>query len=339
MKIVFTGGHHNSALVVARMLKKRGHQLFWLGHKKTMKKEKSISAEYLEVKKHGIPFFELQAGKFSQVFNPWQILKIIRGFFQAFKLLCQLKPDLIVSFGGYLSVPVVYSGFLLNVPSISHEQTSQAGLANRINSLITKRVFITWPSSKKYFPKQKTKLIGLPVREEFLKKKKKASQDYRFNKNLPVIFVIGGKQGCHFLNCLIEEVLEELLEKYNLVHQTGRIEKTNDWPRLRKKRAALSEELKKRYLLKPYFYNQDMTFLLSKADLAVSRAGAHIIYELAMLGKPAILIPFPWANKQEQLKNAQLLQKWRMVKILRQKRTSSRLLKQTINDCLNNLDQ
>lgn len=335
MKIVFTGGHHNSALVVARLLRKKGHQIFWFGHKHTMEKEKSLSAEYLEVRRYGFPFFEIKTGKFYRTYNPLQYFKIVFGFFQALILLLRFRPNLIVSFGGYLAVPVVFAGFLLRIPSFIHEQTTQAGLANQITSFLAKKIFITWPSSIRFFPKKKTELIGLPLRKSFFKKNKTKL----FKNNLPTIFVVGGKQGSHFINKLIEESLVEILKEYNLIHQAGRIKRTGDLARLRKKRKALPPELKKRYLLKPYFFDEEMTTYLPAADLVISRAGAHIIYELAVLGKPAVLIPYPWSYKNEQLKNAQVLEKLGMAKILSQKQANSLILIKTIKNCFKELEK
>lgn len=335
MKIVFTGGHHNSALAVARLLRKKGHQVFWFGHKHTIWREKSLSAEYLEVRKDGFPFFEIKTGKFYRTYNPIQFLKIGLGVIQSLILLLRLRPHLIVSFGGYLSVPAVLAGFLLRIPSFTHEQTTQAGLANQIISPLVKKIFITWSSSFKYFPKKKTVLIGLPLRKVFFEKVKTTV----FKNNLSTIFIVGGKQGSHFINKLVEEILVDLLKEYNLIHQTGRIEKTKDLIRLKKKRKALPLELKKRYLLKPYFLEKEMATFLRAADLAISRAGAHIIYELAALGKPAILIPIFWAYKNEQFNNALVLKKSGVAKVLDQREINSQILIKTIKKCFKELPE
>lgn len=335
MKIVFTGGHHNSSLAVAEILSDKGHKIFWFGHKTTMSRDTSLSAEYLEIKKYGFSFYELKTGKFYKTYNPVEYLKILFGFFQSLWLLLKIRPKLIVSFGGYLSAPVVLAGFCLGIPAVTHEQTSQAGLANQIIAPLVKKVFVAWPSSLEFFPKDKTNLVGLPLRPAFFKARKKAF----FKNNLPTVFIVGGKQGSHIINAAVEQILKSLLKKYNLIHQTGRIKKTGDLKRLRKKRSLLSYRLKKRYILKPYFFGQKMVNCLSSADLVVSRAGAHIIYELAFLAKPAILIPIPWSYKNEQVKNALVLKKSGGAMILAEKEFNGKSLLTKIDFCFKNLEK
>ena len=132
--IAFTGGHHNSALEVAKSLKNKGYNILWLGHMRSMRGDRSLSFEYHEVQRAEINFVELKAGKFYQPshFSEW--FKIPIGVWQAWKILKEKKVKLIVSFGGYLSSPVVIAGYLLGIPSVCHEQTVRAGLANRLNA-------------------------------------------------------------------------------------------------------------------------------------------------------------------------------------------------------------
>lgn len=311
-RIVVTGGHHNSALVIAQILRKKGFKVYWFGHKNTMRGDPSISAEYKEVTRAGFDFVTLKAGKFYKNYNPLQHLRTILGFVQSFYHLVRLRPLLIVSFGGYLAVPVVLVGFFLRIPSVTHEQTAVAGWANRIISLFAKKVFITWPTSKRFFPRRKTELIGLPLRQSiFVKPKKKL-----FDNNQPTIFVTGGKQGCHILNKAVEEVLLRLLASFNLIHQTGSVVKTNDLGRLTEKRKLLPAKLTKKYYLKDYLYHQEQDQALNSADLVIGRAGGHIVYELAFLGKPAILIPIARSVNNEQAENAKILHKFGLAKIL-----------------------
>ncbi len=329
MKIVFIGGHHNSALVVAQMLAKRGHSIFWFGHKHTMRGEKSLSAEYLEITKQNWPFFEIKTGKFYRTYNPIQYLKIIFGFCQSLYLLITIRPKVIVSFGGYLSVPVVLAGFLLRIPSMTHEQTTLAGLANLAMAPFVKKVFLTWSSSQKFFPKDKTILVGLPLQENILSAVKKEI----FSNKRKTIFIIGGKQGSHLLNSCTEEILDELLKHYNVIQQTGRIEKTNDWSKAKKRYELLPADLQKNYLVKPYFFTDEMINLLVATDLVVSRAGAHIVYELLALGKPAILVPLSWAYKNEQFNNALALVRAGSSVVLSEQEINGKVLLKKIEEC------
>lgn len=327
IKIVLTGGHHNSALSVGLELKRNNYDIYWFGHKHTMWREKSISLEYKEITKAKIPFIEIKTGKFFRTFNPLQWLKIFSGFCQSLFYLVKIKPRLIVSFGGYISFPVILAAKVLGIDFIIHEQTAKAGLANQITSRWAKKVLLTWPSSQKFFPQAKTKIIGLPLGQNLPPKKLPALP---FTQNLPVVLITGGKQGSAIINRIIEKNLTNFLNRYNLVHQTGGILKTGDFVRLLAKKRTLPVQLQKRYYLKKFFYHEEMIRLLKLANLVVSRSGAHITYELAHLAKPAILIPLPWSYNNEQQANAKLLGDQGMVLILNQKDLSTLTLEKQL---------
>ncbi len=305
--IVFTGGHHNSALVIALALKKEGYNLAWIGHKFTQKGSKAISAEYSEVVRHDIPFYELKTGKFYRRLNPLEFLKIILGFFQSFFYLRQIKPALIFSFGGYLAVPVVIVGWLLRIPVLTHEQTVTAGWANKAISPFVKKIFLTHQSSLANYPKDKSIVTGLPIRPELL-------QAIPAKKNL--IYITCGKQGSHIINTNLFPLIPKLLPDYQIIHQTGVSTLNSDQERARRLKASLPKSLKSHYRYQPYFFAADATRYLKQAALVVSRAGAHITYELLALRKKSVLIPIPWVSHNEQLQNAALLEKSHLAIIL-----------------------
>ena len=171
-RLVFTGGHHTSALEVAKALKGKGWDIVWFGHRHSMWGDKSDSAEYTEVTVAGIKFYDLRAGKFYRTFHPLKLIRIPFGFFRTFYYLLLLKPAGIVSFGGYLAVPTVLVGWLLGIPSITHEQTVVSGWANKFISLFVKKIAITWPDSVHHYPLHKSVVIGLPLRSEIIKIRK-----------------------------------------------------------------------------------------------------------------------------------------------------------------------
>jgi UDP-N-acetylglucosamine--N-acetylmuramyl-(pentapeptide) pyrophosphoryl-undecaprenol N-acetylglucosamine transferase len=313
-KVVICGGHHNSALVVAEALREKGYQVFWLGHKYSMIGDKNPSAEYLEVTKKEFPFVEIKAGKFQPRYQFFHyLLRIPLGFWQSFTSLQRIKPDLIFSFGGYLALPVAYAGFLLGIPVVTHEQTAISGWANKMIARVAKKVFVTHETSSKYFPQEKVVVTGLPIREEVLKKGKKL-----FQNGKKTIYVTGGKQGAHVVNEAIFAILPELLEKFNVIHQCGSTSVFNDI----KKAKGLKERLGdkgKYYWPKEYFFEEEIGSVFSSADLVISRAGAHTVYELLALKKPSILIPIPWASGNEQEENAKVLVNAGLGEILPQK--------------------
>jgi len=305
-RLVFTGGHHTSALVVAKELILQGkYKVVWFGHRYSMWGDKSDSAEYKEVIAAGIKFYDLKAGKFYNTFNPLKLIRIPWGFIQAFYFLLKIHPAGIVSFGGYLAVPTVITGWLLGIPSVTHEQTMVAGWANRLIANFSRKIAITWPESAKFYPKSKTILTGLPLRLEIIQLKNQI--DRIPNTCLPagkaehrVIYITGGKQGSHLINQIVFSILPELVKKYTVIHQTGSSSIHNDYQH------AL-DLVQKNYEVFD-FDSQKAIKALKLADIVIGRAGAHTIYELAVLGKKCILIPIPWVSHNEQLINAQMLE-------------------------------
>ena len=310
MRIVFVGGHHTPALAVVDALARRPQivnrksQIVWIGHRISMWGDKNVSAEYQEVTKRGIPFYDLKAGKLYKTFHPLKLLRLPFGLLQAFYYLLRIRPDLIVSFGGYLTPPVVIAGWLLGIPAVTHEQTVEGGWANKLVAKIAKKVFVTWEESLKYFPKEKTIVTGNPLRRSIFEVNEQLAMN---NEQLPTVYITGGKQGSHILNETVREALPQLLEKYNVIHQCGRSTVFDDYEILNSQLSTLDSDLRSRYILKDYFTEEEIGAVFAAADVVISRAGANIVYELAALGKPSILIPIPWVSHDEQHKNAQIL--------------------------------
>lgn len=297
--IIFTGGHHNSALVIAKILQKEGYRIIWIGHKFTAKNEKSLSAEFQEVTRSGIKFLELKAGKFYRKTDPLEWLKIIFGFFQAFVYLIFHRPSLIYSSGGYLAVPVVISGWLLRIPSLTHEQTVVAGWANKAIAPFVKKILLTHETSLQNFSPSKSEVVGLPVRPELLSSK--------FTKKFSprLLYITCGKQGSHVINQAVFPLIPQLVQKFTVIHQTGSSTLTRDLDRARRVKEKLGH-LKDRYHYAPYFFAEDSATYLRSAAIVVSRSGAHSVYELLLLRKKAVLIPISWVSHNEQLLNARL---------------------------------
>jgi UDP-N-acetylglucosamine--N-acetylmuramyl-(pentapeptide) pyrophosphoryl-undecaprenol N-acetylglucosamine transferase len=323
MKFVFTGGHHTSALVVARELKKLKHQVFWFGHRSTMVTTSAPSIEYQEVTGEGIPFYPLISGK-PVSYDRWWFLKLGKSLFTAFRLLRQIKPDLIVAWGGYLAVPVVSAGWLLRVPTVLHEQARIAGRANRLLSGLAKRVMVTWPDVNYPYPQRKTVVVGLPLRPEI---SKPLAGGFEFTNSLATILVLGGKQGSRAINQAIFTNLQVILKRANLIHQCGLVEKRADFQKAKNLKTSLAPKYQERYQPYPYLDDEKIGQALHQADLLVSRAGAHITYEILKLAKPALLIPLEIVPGQEQFYNAELLAKVGLGEILIQKELTQKLAK------------
>jgi len=297
--IVFTGGHHNSALEVAKILQKENFRIIWIGHKFTARGEKSLSAEFQEVTRYGIKFLELKAGKFYRKWDLIELFKIIFGFLQSFVYLLLNRPALIFSSGGYLAVPVVIAGWILRIPSITHEQTVVAGWANKAIAPFVKKILLTHSSSIGNYPKEKSQVVGLPIRKALL--------DSKFSKKFDpkLLYITCGKQGSHTINQALFPIIPKLVKSFTVVHQTGASTLNKDIERARRIKDKLGE-LKNRYIFAPYFFSEDASTYIRSSQIIVSRSGAHTVYELMLMKKKAVLIPIPWVSHNEQFLNAKL---------------------------------
>ena len=336
MKLIITGGHHTSALPVINTIQKDHPEtaIHWIGHRHSLKGNKADTLEYKQITSLGIPFYELQAGKFYKTYDPIRLLKIPFGFFQAFYLLLKVRPDVILSFGGYLAVPVVLAAWVLRIPSITHEQTVVIGHANKLISKFAKKLLISWKASAKFFPPKKTVFTGLPLRENIF-----MSQSNTFNiaNDLPTVYITTGKSGSKIINNVVKETLRELLQFCNIIHQCGEHSLYNYFQELGAEYERIKNDSKGQCFLKTYVLENEIGEVLTKADLIVSRAGAHTISEILALEKPSVLIPIPWVSHNEQYKNAKLIESKGLGKIINEKELSKESLLTTIKESLENL--
>lgn len=322
--IIFTGGHHNSTLEIAKAVIKEGYDVLWLGHKFNSGDNKSLSAEYQEVIAAKINFLELKTGRFYKKVSLFELIKIVFGFLQSFFYLLKFKPVLIFSSGGYLAVPVVLVGSLLRIPSLTHEQTVVSGWANKAITPFVRKVLLTHESSLASYPQNKSLVVGLPVRKELLD----VNNSKVFHPKL--LFITCGKQGSHLINDAIFPLVPELVKHYTVVHQIGANVLTKDLDRARRIKEKLGK-LSSRYQYSPYFFGKDSASYLRSADLVISRSGAHIIYELILLNKKAIVIPISWVSHQEQELNATLAKNAIGSQVLNEKTLTSEVLLKAID--------
>ncbi len=334
-KIFITGGHLAPAkAVISRLKKQRDWEIFYVGRKYAMEDDRALALEYQELGHQSyLKYISITAGRLQRKFhiNIFQsfraLVKIPVGFVQAFWWLLTQRPAVVLSFGGYVAVPVVVGAWLLQIPVVTHEQTTVSGLANRIIASLAKRVLVSWESSLPHFPLGKAVLTGNPLREEILQKLRsnKVKSSRRREK---MIYITGGNQGSHVINETVAKILPPLVAKYQVIHQTGDSQTHKDYQKLEKLRNKLPKKLQWRYQPYRFLSGAESATVLNNADLVVSRAGANIILELAALGKPAILIPIPWAMGNEQQKNAEVLAGLWMAEIIEQKDlTADTLLK------------
>lgn len=317
-KIIITGGHHTSALPVIKKLRSLNIDIdiLWLGHKYSLKGDKNPSLEFIEISEMGIPFINLKAGKIYKNLDVFNLIKIPLSFFQALIEIIKFKPNVILSFGGYLSVPVVISGWILGVPVITHEQTVVVGYANKLVSIFARKILISWPSSEKYFPKDKLVFSGIPLRKEIFVRRSNA---FNFENDLPVVFILGGKTGSHLINMLVLNNIERMLSICNIIHQTGDNSVHEDYSKLINKYEEIKNVIKGRYYVRKFILEDEIGEAYKKSTLVVSRSGAHTLAELLILEKPSLLIPIPWVSHNEQNENAKFIKKVGLSEILEEK--------------------
>lgn len=303
-KLIFCGGHHTSSLpIIDKLIESNEYEIVFIGRKKAFSDDKNDSLEFIDIKKRNIKFYNLKTGKFYGK-SLLSILKILYGFWDSFIILIKERPFLIVSFGGYIAVPVVIIGFLLRIKIVTHEQTVVTGLGNKIISFFSDRILLTWKSSEQFFPNNKTKVVGLPLRKSFFNKN---NEKFEINKNLPTIFITCGKTGSHVINEFILKNLSELLKNFNLIHQAGDYSVTNDYANLSLIKDSLNGKVAGKYHLFKFMFEEEVHTAFNTCDFIVSRSGAHTIYEILHFKKKAILIPIPWVSYNEQYLNAKIV--------------------------------
>jgi UDP-N-acetylglucosamine--N-acetylmuramyl-(pentapeptide) pyrophosphoryl-undecaprenol N-acetylglucosamine transferase len=217
---------------------------------------------------------------------------------QAKQLIAKFKPDLVLGVGGYVTGPVLLAARLMGIATCIQEQNSVPGLANRIIGKFVDRVFISFPQSKRYFPKGKCMLSGNPVRKELINLIRLPKTQESAGETL---LVLGGSLGAHKVNMLVIEALEQikqnLPEAFRVIHQTGKDDEqkvSQEYSRIR-----IDAEV-------AAFFD-DMASVYKEADVIISRAGATTLAEMTVLAKPMVLIPYPYAADDHQRENGQFL--------------------------------
>ncbi len=338
MKILITGAHFTPAVAVIEELKKwDGVDIVYVGRNRTMEGDKSQSVESSELPGMGVKFISIITGRLQRVFTIYTIpslLKLPIGFIQALYIILSEKPDIILSFGGYVAVPLVIMGWLWSIPIIIHEQTLVSGLANKICALFADKICLGF-SENDFSKKDNAVITGNPIRSEILHPEGNLDSSYgkllkaAQNGKIPVVLITGGNQGSHVLNLAVEAVLEKLTRIACVMHVSGE-NKFGDFERL--------EKIQNNHYLVEKWVGKEWGLLLSKIDLVVTRGGINSLSEIAVLGKPALIVPIPYLTQNEQGRNAEYFEKLGLAKVLPQSKLSGESLLRNIKDMLNNLD-
>ncbi|HVZ58866.1 MAG TPA: UDP-N-acetylglucosamine--N-acetylmuramyl-(pentapeptide) pyrophosphoryl-undecaprenol N-acetylglucosamine transferase [Patescibacteria group bacterium] len=319
MKIIIVGGHLSPALAVIDELPHKIEPVF-IGRRYALEGQKVESLEYREILKRKIRFLPLTTARMQRkvtLHTVPSLAKMPLGFYQSLRYLKQEKPDAVLAFGGYLSVPVGFAARMLGIPLVIHEQTLEAGLANKMLAGIASKICISWDVSRNNFPLDKIVVTGNP-----LKKFSNASFAYPFSSSdsrLPLLYITGGSTGSHAINAVVKDCLPELLTEFRIIHQTGESKEYQDFSHLQEIVAQLDKALQKRYIMEKFIPPTQVGPIMHEASLVLSRAGMNTLTELIYFGKPSLLVPLMYGQRNEQRNNALFLQKIGLAEVLEQK--------------------
>ncbi|MBQ7539067.1 MAG: undecaprenyldiphospho-muramoylpentapeptide beta-N-acetylglucosaminyltransferase [Treponema sp.] len=303
-----TGGHIYPGLAVCdelRSLAEKNNQeikIIWLGNSSGMDKnlvEKSGSVDLFV----GIPSGKLR--RYFSLKNFSDLFKIFAGLVKSFFVLLRLRPAILFSKGGFVSVPPCVAARFLRIPVFTHECDFTPGLATRLNSKFASKILVSYDETKSFLPKEKRELAvvtGNPVRPVFYNTNPEEGRKFLFSERSdydpekPLLLVLGGSLGAHQINELVASNLDWLAERFNVVHQCG----AKDADSMPKNHPG--------YFLHPFIY-KEMSDVISAADIVLSRAGANSIWECSVLGKPMVLIPLCGSGTRgDQVDNARFFE-------------------------------
>lgn len=296
-KIVLTGGgtagHVTPNIALLPELKKQGYEIHYIGSYEGI--ESKLIPE-LDVSYYGIASGKLR--RYIDLKNISDPFKVVKGLHQARVLLKQIKPDVVFSKGGFVSVPVVVAAKSRGIPCVIHESDMTPGLANKLCIPCASRVCTNFPETIKHLPAEKAVLTGSPIREELFHGSRERGLSFcGFDKSRPVVLIIGGSLGAASVNTAVRSILPALLKEFQVIHLCG------------KDKIDTSLNGTKGYVQFEYI-KEELSDLMAAADIMISRAGANAICEILALRKPNILIPLSaQASRGDQILNAASFEK------------------------------
>ena len=311
-----TAGHVTPNLALVPYLKQEGYEIFYIGSYNGIEKKMVENA--------GITYYGISSGKLRR-YHDWKNFtdpfRVIKGFSEANQLLKHLKPDVVFSKGGFVSVPVVMAAGRQHIPAIIHESDMTPGLANKLAIPFATKVCCNFPETMKYLPNGKAVHTGSPIRQELFSGNKEAGLSFcGFNNEKPVMLIMGGSIGSRFINNAVWESLDTLLEKFQIVHLVGK--------------GNINKELEGKAGYQQYeFISEQLNDIFAMTDLMISRAGANSISEILALKIPNILIPLSAkASRGDQILNAESYEKQGFSTVLQEEDLTAELLINSVND-------
>lgn len=318
-KIIMTGGgtagHVTPNIALISKLKEKGYSIEYIGSKT------GIEKELIENEK--IIYYGISSGKlrrYLSIKNFTDIFQILSGMKEANDLIKKIKPDVVFSKGGFVTVPVVIAAKMNKIPAVIHESDITMGLANKIAILFCNKICCSFPETLEHLPKGKAIKTGTPIREGlFVGKKDNALKLCGFKSDKPIILVMCGSLGSKIINKYLRDSLDELLKRYSIVHLCGK--------------GNLDNTIRIQGYVQFEYITKELPDMMDMADVIVSRAGANSIYEFLTLKKPNLLIPLSKkASRGDQILNAISFSKQGFSKILEEENMTVETLVQNIDD-------
>lgn len=319
-RIVLTGGgtagHVTPNIALIPELQKLDYDIHYVGSYDGIEKKL--------IEEMGIPYYGISSGKLRRYFslrNFTDPFRVIKGLGEAKKLMKELKPDVVFSKGGFVSVPVVFAASAKKIPIIIHESDMTPGLANKLALPKASKVCCNFPETKDLFPEGKAIITGTPIRKELFDGDAAYAFTYcGFTENKPVLLVVGGSTGSAIINQTIRENLDRLLQTFNVIHLCGKDKKDSAYDNI------------PGYVQYEYV-KKELSSMLALCDIIVSRAGANAICELLALRKPNILIPLSAAaSRGDQILNADSFKKSGYSYVIKEEELSTETLFAAINE-------
>lgn len=317
-RIVLTGGgtagHVTPNIALLPELKSHGYDIHYIGSKNGIEKE--LISEF------DIPYYGISSGKLRRYFDVKNFsdpFRVMKGCSEASSLIKKLKPNVVFSKGGFVSVPVVWAARMHHVPAVIHESDMTPGLANKLCLRYASKVCCNFPETVSTFPEGRATLTGSPIRKELFSGNKTEGLKFcGFNITKPVILIIGGSLGSVVVNDAVRGILPKLLEQFQIIHLCG------------KGKTDPSLDGTKGYVQFEYI-KKELSDLMDAADIVISRAGANAICELLALKKPNILIPLSAAaSRGDQILNAASFEKQGYSYVIKEENLSGETLKKAI---------
>lgn len=318
-RIILTGGgtagHVTPNIALLPRLKELQYDIHYIGSYNGIEKE--LIAPFQ------IPYHGISSGKLRRYFsvkNFTDPFRVLKGFHEANKLIRTLKPDVIFSKGGFVSVPVVMAGKHNRVPVIIHESDMTPGLANKLAMSSATKICCNFPETLEHLPKEKAVLTGSPIRQELLSGDREAAKKFcGFTSDKPVILIIGGSLGAAAVNKAVRSILPKLLENFQIIHLCGK-------GKLDTSLTGMDGYIQFEYIQK------ELKDLFALTDIVISRAGANAICELLALHKPNILIPLSAsASRGDQILNARSFERQGFSIVIEEENLTDDLLLSEIN--------